>query len=194
MLCVLPRGASLSRSDHDRRPRRTGAGGRPPTAAAFARNDAEAYFAAFSEDASFIFHNWPQPLRRARPKVVGALATRGRLRSAGVRIQQYLRQPARRPGDLQPRCRHRLRLQGTESLNRERETILFRLEQQEGRWLACHEHLSAMPSTCHRLASSPGRTSWITTITNTQSHASKPSGSNRFPTTNATPRRSICPA
>lgn len=25
--------------------------------AAFARNDAEAYFAAFSEDASFIFHN-----------------------------------------------------------------------------------------------------------------------------------------
>lgn len=31
--------------------------------AAFARNDAEAYFAAFSEDASFIFHNWPQPLR-----------------------------------------------------------------------------------------------------------------------------------
>ncbi|HFX1370051.1 TPA: DUF4440 domain-containing protein, partial [Pseudomonas aeruginosa] len=33
----------------------------------------------------------------------------------------------------------------TESLNRERETILFRLEQQEGRWLACHEHLSAMP-------------------------------------------------
>ncbi|PBD25270.1 DUF4440 domain-containing protein, partial [Pseudomonas aeruginosa] len=39
----------------------------------------------------------------------------------------------------------RLRLQGTESLNRERETILFRLEQQEGRWLACHEHLSAMP-------------------------------------------------
>ena len=31
--------------------------------AAFARTDTEAYFAAFSEDASFIFHNWPQPLR-----------------------------------------------------------------------------------------------------------------------------------
>ncbi|VFT11052.1 ketosteroid isomerase [Pseudomonas aeruginosa] len=116
--------------------------------AAFARNDAEAYFAAFSEDASFIFHNWPQPLRSraAYRKLLGALATRGRLRSAGVRIQQYLRQPARRPGDLQPRCRHPgCASRGTESLNRERETILFRLEQQEGRWLACHEHLSAMP-------------------------------------------------
>ena len=39
----------------------------------------------------------------------------------------------------------RLRIQGTESLNHERETIVFRREQQQGRWLAVHEHLSPAP-------------------------------------------------
>ena len=39
----------------------------------------------------------------------------------------------------------RLRIQGTESLNHERETIVFRREQQQGRWLAVHEHLSPTP-------------------------------------------------
>ncbi|HBP4888768.1 TPA: nuclear transport factor 2 family protein [Pseudomonas aeruginosa] len=86
--------------------------------AAFARNDAEAYFAAFSEDGF---------------EVLACESS-----NTCVSLQ----------GDLaifSHDVATRLRLQGTESLNRERETILFRLEQQEGRWLACHEHLSAMP-------------------------------------------------
>jgi ketosteroid isomerase-like protein len=39
----------------------------------------------------------------------------------------------------------RLRLGGEEVESRERETIVFRQQAQQGRWLACHEHLSAMP-------------------------------------------------
>ena len=112
--------------------------------AAFARNDAEAYFAAFSEDASFIFHNWPQPLR-ARPT-----ASCGSAGEDGFEVLacESSNTCVSLQGDLaifSHDVATRLRLQGTESLNRERETILFRLEQQEGRWLACHEHLSAMP-------------------------------------------------
>lgn len=43
-----------------------------------------------------------------------------------------------------------LRMNGEQFFSQERETIVFkrqglRAEQQEGLWLACHEHLSAMP-------------------------------------------------
>lgn len=43
-----------------------------------------------------------------------------------------------------------LRMNGEQFFSQERETIVFtrqglRTEQQEGLWLACHEHLSAMP-------------------------------------------------
>ena len=43
-----------------------------------------------------------------------------------------------------------LRMQGEQLFSQERETIVFkrqgsRTEQKEGLWLACHEHLSAMP-------------------------------------------------
>jgi ketosteroid isomerase-like protein len=37
-----------------------------------------------------------------------------------------------------------LRMQGEQLFSQERETIVFR-KQEQGRWLACHEHLSAMP-------------------------------------------------
>jgi ketosteroid isomerase-like protein len=42
-----------------------------------------------------------------------------------------------------------LRMQGEQLFSQERETIVFKKQgfrkQEEGRWLACHEHLSAMP-------------------------------------------------
>ena len=43
-----------------------------------------------------------------------------------------------------------LRMNGEQFSSQERETIVFKrqglgAEQQEGLWLACHEHLSAMP-------------------------------------------------
>ncbi len=42
-----------------------------------------------------------------------------------------------------------LRMNGEQFFSQERETIVFKRQgsgtQQEGLWLACHEHLSAMP-------------------------------------------------
>lgn len=40
----------------------------------------------------------------------------------------------------------RLRIQGEETESRERETIVSRQQPEQGHWLACHEHLSAMPA------------------------------------------------
>ena len=39
----------------------------------------------------------------------------------------------------------KLLLDGEDVQSLERETIVFRQQQEQGRWLACHEHLSAMP-------------------------------------------------
>jgi ketosteroid isomerase-like protein len=103
--------------------------------AAFARNDREAYFGAFSADASFVFYTLEQPLlsRDAYQalwdnwrtedgfEVLSCTST-----NAFVSLQ----------GDL--------RMQGEQHFSQERETIVFR-RQQQGPWLACHEHLSAMP-------------------------------------------------
>ncbi len=42
-----------------------------------------------------------------------------------------------------------LRMQGEQHFSQERETIVFKKQasgqEQQGLWLACHEHLSAMP-------------------------------------------------
>lgn len=116
--------------------------------AAFARTDTEAYFAAFSEDATFIFHTWPQPLlSRAAYRTVWE----GWLRDDGFEVLdcQSDHGLVRLQGeDVAIFCHDvvtRLRIRGEESLSRERETIVFRREPQRGRWLATHEHLSPTP-------------------------------------------------
>lgn len=114
--------------------------------AAFAANDSAAYFAAFSEDASFVFHTAPAPL-----------LSRAAYRELWERWQreddfQVLECVSNNPfvslhGDVAIFIHDvatRLRIQGEESLNLERETIVFR-QHTSGRWLACHEHLSALP-------------------------------------------------
>lgn len=113
---------------------------------AFARNDREAYFAAFSVDASFVFHTLDQPLlSRAAYQ---ALWDRWR-REDGFEVLSCTSSNAfvTLQGDVAIFLHDvatELRVQGEQLFSQERETIVFRREQQ-GHWLACHEHLSAMP-------------------------------------------------
>ncbi|UUY09199.1 nuclear transport factor 2 family protein [Pseudomonas sp. J452] len=114
--------------------------------AAFARNDTAAYFAAFSEDASFVFHTCAQPLlsRAAYQALwqewqadgfeVLACTSSNPVVSLQGELAIFIHDVATR-----------LRLGNEEVASLERETIVFRQQQEQGRWLACHEHLSAMP-------------------------------------------------
>ncbi|MFC6338564.1 DUF4440 domain-containing protein [Pseudomonas sp. CCM 7891] len=119
---------------------------------AFARNDREAYFSAFTADASFIFYTLAQPLlsrdaylalwdswRRDEGFEVLSCASS----NASVSLQ----------GDVAIFIHEvvtELRMNGEQFISQERETIVFkkqglRAQQKQGLWLACHEHLSAMP-------------------------------------------------
>lgn len=108
---------------------------------AFARNDTDAYFAAFAEDATFLFHTLPAPLlSRAAYREVWAVwqadgfAVLGcQSRDAHISLQ----------GDVAIFMHDvdtHVRFGDEESHSSERETIVFR--QYGARWLACHEHLS----------------------------------------------------
>ncbi|WP_260955516.1 YybH family protein [Pseudomonas citri] len=114
--------------------------------AAFARNDRDAYFGAFTADASFVFHTLPQSLlsRAAYQAVwdrwrdeddfeVLSCTSSNAFVSLQGDVAVFIHDVATE-----------LRLQGELHFSQERETIVFRQEQQ-GLWLACHEHLSAMP-------------------------------------------------
>lgn len=113
--------------------------------AAFASTDTNAYFAAFSEDATFVFHTLPEPLlsRAAYQNVwAGWLAD-------GFEVVECTssKQSVSLQGDVAifiHDVRTQLRVQGEEITSYERETIVFR-QVEAGRWLACHEHLSAVP-------------------------------------------------
>lgn len=110
---------------------------------AFASNDTTRYFACFSEDATFLFHTVPQPLMSrlayeqlwAQWQAEGFAVLGCRSSNAQVSLQ----------GDvaifLHDVATH-LRVGGEELRLEERETIVFRLHGE--RWLACHEHLSAL--------------------------------------------------
>ena len=118
---------------------------------AFAKNDREAYFGAFSADASFVFYTLEKPLlsRDAYQALWDSWRLEGfevlRCVSSNAHVSLH--------GDVAIFIHDvatELRMQGEQSLSQERETIVFRRqhateEQQEGRWLACHEHLSALP-------------------------------------------------
>jgi len=120
--------------------------------AAFARNDRQAYFGAFSTDASFVFYTLPQPLlsrdayqalwdswRRDEGFEVLSCTSSNTVVSLQGDVAIFIHDVATE-----------LRMNGEQFFSQERETIVFkrqgsRTEQQEGLWLACHEHLSAMP-------------------------------------------------
>ncbi len=114
--------------------------------AAFASNDTEAYFAAFSEDASFVFHTCEQPLlsRSAYRELWESWQREGFEVLACTSSNQFISLQGEVAIFIHD-VSTRLRIQGSESLSLERETIVFRQQPQAGLWLACHEHLSAMP-------------------------------------------------
>ncbi|SDQ40508.1 SnoaL-like domain-containing protein [Pseudomonas grimontii] len=119
---------------------------------AFARNDRAAYFGAFTADASFVFYTLPQPLlsrdayqalwdswRQDEGFEVLSCASSNAVVSLQGDVAIFIHDVATE-----------LRMNGEQFFSQERETIVFkrqgsRTEQQEGPWLACHEHLSAMP-------------------------------------------------
>ncbi len=118
---------------------------------AFARNDREAYFAAFTADASFVFYTLPQPLLSR--DAYQALWDRWR-RDEGFEVLSCTSNNAfvSLQGDVAIFIHDvatELRMNGEQFFSQERETIVFKRQgsgtQQEGLWLACHEHLSAMP-------------------------------------------------
>ena len=113
---------------------------------AFGRGDVEAYFACFAPEATFLFHTtdrllrstdeyrreWGQWVAEDGFRVVECTAT--------DRVVQLL-------GDTAV-LTHRVRTTGAtnegQDVLHERETIVFAL-QDDGRWLAVHEHLSPAP-------------------------------------------------
>lgn len=115
--------------------------------AAFARNDSEAYFAAFSADASFLFYSHPERLpTRAAYRALWDSWQRDGLRVLDCQSSQ---QSVSVHGELAVFLHDvhtRLRLGDADLESRERETIVFRRDAATGHWLACHEHLSAMPA------------------------------------------------
>jgi ketosteroid isomerase-like protein len=109
---------------------------------AFARNDREAYFGAFSADASFVFYTLEQPLLSR--DAYQALWDSWRAED-GFEVLSCTSSNAfvSLQGDVA------IFIQGEQHFSQERETIVFKKQasgqEQQGLWLACHEHLSAMP-------------------------------------------------
>jgi len=112
--------------------------------AAFASNDTDAYFACFSEDATFLFYTLPAPLlsRAAYQEVWKSWQADGfavlDCQSSNVNISLQ--------GDVaifMHDVATRVRFGSEDNQFQERETIVFRHD--GNRWLACHEHLSAQP-------------------------------------------------
>ncbi|WP_341963732.1 nuclear transport factor 2 family protein [Pseudomonas sp. RC10] len=112
--------------------------------AAFASNDTDAYFEAFSEDATFFFYTLPAPLlsRAAYREVWAGWQADGfavldcHSSNAHISLQ----------GDVaifMHDVATRVRFGTEESQFQERETIVFRHDGR--RWLCCHEHLSVQP-------------------------------------------------
>ena len=115
--------------------------------AAFGRGDLDGYFACFAPDASFLF-----------PTTAGLLASTDAYRREWARweAEDGFRVLACTTSDTDVRVHgdgavltHRVRAtvsaSGSTSVLSERETIVF-ARQDDGRWLAVHEHLSADPA------------------------------------------------
>ena len=112
---------------------------------AFARHDADAYFAAFATDACFIFHNLDRVLtsRDAYRAEWRLWEERDGFRINGCRSSDRHVQMAGDVAVFTHMVETDLFAAGEALTNRERETIVFRREG-DG-WIAFHEHLSLLP-------------------------------------------------
>jgi ketosteroid isomerase-like protein len=114
--------------------------------AAFAANDTEAYFAAFSEDATFVFHTTPAILEsRAAYRALWDSWQRDGFRVLGCESREPRVSLQGEVAVFMHEVATRLQVNGEAVDCFERETILFRRTRPDGNWLACHEHLSALP-------------------------------------------------
>jgi ketosteroid isomerase-like protein len=109
---------------------------------AFSRHDSEAYFAAFAEDASFIFHNLDRVLtsRDAYRAEWRLWEERDGFRVLGCRSSDQAVQLAGDVAVFTHTVETDVSAAGEILTNLERETIVFRRE--GGEWVAFHEHLS----------------------------------------------------
>ena len=114
--------------------------------AAFGRGDLDAYFDCFSPDATFLFHSTDALL----PSTADYRCEWARSQDEqdfGVLDCATSDTVVRLHGDtavLTHRVRTTVTASGARSVLHERETIVFR-RQEDGRWLAVHEHLSPAP-------------------------------------------------
>jgi ketosteroid isomerase-like protein len=114
---------------------------------AFGRHDREAYFAAFAPDASFIFYNLDRVLtsRAAYEREWRLWEERDGFRVLGCRSSDRNVRMAGECAIFTHQVETDLLMGGERLSNRERETIVF-AHDGEGRWVAIHEHLSALPA------------------------------------------------
>ncbi|MGL4199178.1 MAG: YybH family protein [Allorhizobium sp.] len=115
--------------------------------AAFGRHDSKAYFDAFAPSATFIFYNLDRTLAdRAAYEAEWALwESRDGFRVKSCRSTDRTMQVVGETAIFTHAVETELTIAGEDLMNRERETIVFAREP-DGRWLAIHEHLSALPT------------------------------------------------
>jgi len=113
---------------------------------AFGRGDLDAYFAAFADDATFLFHTTDRLLRSTdeyRREWAQWVAEDG-FRVLGCETTDTVVQMLGDTAVLTHRVRTTVAANDGQSELHERETIVF-ARQEDGRWLAVHEHLSPAP-------------------------------------------------
>ena len=111
---------------------------------AFGSHDVAAYFGCFADEATFVFHNYPDFIdSRADYEAIWATWEQEGFRVEGcLSLDQRVRLIS--PDVAVFTHRVRTSLAGESSAQRERETIVFRRDD-SGRWLGIHEHLSVDP-------------------------------------------------
>lgn len=112
---------------------------------AFSHHDTDAYFAAFAEDASFIFHNLDRVLmsREAYRAEWQLWEERDGFRVMACRSSDQHVQMSDDVAVFTHLVETEVFVAGEVMTNNERETIVFRREG-DG-WIAFHEHLSVLP-------------------------------------------------
>jgi ketosteroid isomerase-like protein len=115
--------------------------------AAFGRHDSKAYFDAFAPSATFIFYNLDRTLadRAAYEAEWASWESRDGFRVKSCRSTDRNVQVIGETAIFTHAVETELTIAGEDLMNRERETIVFAREP-DGRWLAIHEHLSALPT------------------------------------------------
>jgi len=111
--------------------------------AAFSSHDTENYFAAFDEQATFLFHNLDRMLKnRAEYEAVWkAWEDDDQFRVLACRSTNGYLQLIGDVAIFTHNVSTDVTIQGQKETSRERETIVF-ARQSSGHWLGVHEHLS----------------------------------------------------